>query len=155
MRFVRILTLPLLAAALLVIQSGMDVADAQAQFGAARVTFWSSECHAVQLQILDTSQLRPLVDRWRMLETYMVADDSQTADGVGLVNGDVALLELDNGLSPTQPKPIALIWTGQFIGISNGEADTRPIPLFVNTTAVGPFTASEASAVLGARCRAS
>ena len=115
----------LTVAGLLTTQLGSQ-ANAQAQIGGARVTFLNSECPAAQLQVIDTGQIRPSVDRWRMLEIYLVIDDTRTGDGFGLVNGDVVLLELDNGLSPVYSKPITLIWTGQFIGVPTLVADTRP-----------------------------
>jgi hypothetical protein len=132
-----------------------QAAHAEAQFGTARVTFWSSDCPAAELQLLDTGHGQLPFGQWRTLNAYLVIDDTRADDGVNaLENADVVQLELDSGISTIQTNPIALLWTGQFIGISNGEPDTRPTPLLVSTQAVGPFTASEAEAVLGARCRA-
>jgi hypothetical protein len=83
-----------------------------------------------------------------------VVDNREADDGVNVLeNADIVALELDNGLSTILPKAVTLTWTGDFIGISNGQPDPRPTPLTVTTRAVGPFGPAEADSVLAARCR--
>lgn len=83
-----------------------------------------------------------------------MVDNREADDGVNVLeNADIVALELDNGLSTILPKAVTLTWTGDFIGISNGQPDPRPTPLTVTTRAVGPFGPAEADSVLAARCR--
>jgi hypothetical protein len=143
-----------MVAVLALVQQVGPPAYAELLYGTARVETWSSDCPAAKLQLLDTQHGALPVNQARLVEAYVVVDDLQADDGVNaLETADIVTMEVDNGLSTILPKPITLTWTGEFIGISNGEPDPRPTPLVVSAQAVGPFGASEADSVLAARCR--